>query len=688
MELLERQELLDDLVARLRDAAPAGGHVVVVEGESGIGKTSVLRALAARAPATGLRVLWGACDALATPRPLGPVHDMAARGATAARDGLLAGGRAHEVFEGLLADLATPSLAIIEDLHWADEATLDLVRFVGRRMATTPSVLVVTLRDDEVGLGHPVRAVLGDLATSGWLRVRLEPLTEAAVRQLAAGHDVDPDELHRVTGGNPFYVTEVLAQPGATVPRSVRDAVLARVGRLPERSRAIVELVSVEPGSFGRRLLRQLGQDDRAVDEALRAAVLVDDGAGLRIRHELARRAVEDGLGAERAADLHRRLLEALAADPDTDPARLAHHAAAIDDPAAGLRWSTAAAERAARSSANREAAAHYERAVRHVDRLAPAEGAALLASYAEVLSLVDQATRAVEVLEEAVARYEAAGDRVAAWTTRAQLARAVWTAGRSVEGYALIDRVVHALEAEEDDPRVAEAFAIGGYLAMLDRRTEDAATWSRRAIGLAERHEQRGALSLALNALGAARIVGREDLEGVDDLRRSGAEAEALGNRRGVAGMYSNLGSGLGEIRRYDLAVPALEDAVEYGAAHELELTRHYAMAWLARIRFEQGRWDEADALATAAIGGAEASPISPMVALCARGRTRARRGTPAADDPLSDAWRIAEASGDLQRTWPAIAGVAEAAWLTGRPTTGILDDLAPVLALARDRG
>ena len=667
MELLERDQLLRELRDAARATAARGGRVVVLEGESGVGKTSALRALAAR-PESGARVLWGACDALATPRPLGPLVDMARRGASATAERLAAGAPIHDVFDAFLSDLGTPTVAVMEDLHWADEATLDLLRFVGRRIGGTRSLLLGSLRDDEVGADHPLRAVLGDLATSGLIRLRLEPLSMDGVAQLASGHAVDPAELHRATGGNPFYVTEVLAQPGAAVPPSVRDAVLTRVQRLPAGARDLLEAVSVEPGSMGRGLLRTLGIEDRAVDDALRATVLVDDGQGLRFRHELARLAVGASLPPERARELHRQVLEALEAEPGTDPARLAHHAAAVGDREVQVRWSRTAAEAAMSASAHREAVEHYADAAEHLDLLSAGDASSLLAGYAEALVAVDQPARAVEAWEHATELLERGEDEVALWSARAQLARALWTAGRSAEAYALIDATVAALKSAEGaagDGRVAEALALAAYLSMLARRSSDAVARAQRAIDVAASTDARAAIPLAYNALGSARIIGFEDLGGVDDLERSGSVAEELGDRRSVVGAHSNTGSGLGEIRRYVDGASALERAIAYAAAHDFDYAGRYALAWLGRIRFEQGRWAEAAAIAADAIGDGASSPISPMVALVVRGRVRARRGLPDARAPLEEAWAIAQRTNDLQRTWPAIAGIAEAAWL-----------------------
>lgn len=665
MELLERAALLDELRDAIAAAARGDGRVVLLEGEAGVGKTSVLRAVG-RGSVGGARPLWGACDALATPRPLGPLADMAAQGATTTAGRLAERAPIHDVFDAFMQDLRTPTIAVMEDLHWADEATLDLLRFVGRRIGDTPSVLLGSMRIEEVAT--PLRAVLGDLATSGLRRIRVDPLSPDAVRELGAGHPVDPDELYRVTGGNPFYVTEILGSSGAAVPSTVRDAVLARAERLSAAARDLLAVASIEPGGVSRPLLRTLGVEDRAVDEAVRAAALVDDGRVLRFRHELARRAIESSVPGDRSRSLHRRLLDALGRDGLADPARLAHHAAASGDETAILRWSRDAGDAALRASAHRQAVEHYTAAVERIGALPIPDAAALLGRYGEALTAIDQQGRAVDAWERAVALLAGADDEVAHGRARAHLARALWTAGRSREGYAVIDETVAALEAlplAEGDGRVAEAYALASYLAMLARRSDDAAAWARRSIAVCKATGTRGALPLAYNALGCARITGSEDLGGVKDLERAARIAEELGERRSVIGAYSNIGSALGEIRRYEAGAEALQRAVDYGVAHDFDFAGRYAFAWLGRIRFEQGRWDEADAIASRTLGDEGASPISPMVAFVVHGRIRARRGLRDAREPLEAAWSIAERTNDVQRTWPAIVGLAEAAWL-----------------------
>ena len=248
MELLERGAFLASLEGWLDAARHGQGCMVLLGGEAGIGKTALARAFCDRHGADA-RVLWGACDALRTPRPLGPLLDITREVGWELARLVAAEPTRHRLFGAfldLLASAREPVVAVVEDAHWADEATLDLLLFLGRRVADSPAVVLVTYRDDEAGREHPLRTVIGDLATARWVhRLDLPPLSRAAVASLADPHGIDPDRLHRVTGGNPFFVTEVLGAAGGEVPPTVRDAVLARTARLTPAARAALDAARV-----------------------------------------------------------------------------------------------------------------------------------------------------------------------------------------------------------------------------------------------------------------------------------------------------------------------------------------------------------------------------------------------------------------------------------------------------------
>ena len=327
----------------------------------------------------GTAVLRTSCDALSTPGPLGPVRDLApALGLQIEQLAALDGDAREQLFRDVLAAFAArpgPTVVIGEDAHWADGASLELLRFLGRRIGGLRTLFVVTYRDDEIGADHPLRLVLGDLATAPTVhRLSLRPLSEEAVSRLAAGQRARRSALYRLTGGNPFFLTEVLATGGETVPATVGDAVLARAARLSPEARAVLDVAAVigstiDTGPPARRRRSGPRRGRRVHCPWLVAGELM---TGLAFRHELTREAILAAIAPLRRRLLHARVLAALrdAPEAERDLARLAHHAEAAGDREAVLEFAIAAAEQAAALHAHREAAAQYARALRFADAL------------------------------------------------------------------------------------------------------------------------------------------------------------------------------------------------------------------------------------------------------------------------------------------------------------------------------
>lgn len=681
MRLIEREQVLASLDDAVADAVSGRGTLVFLAGEAGMGKTSVVTALVDRHRRD--LVTWvGACDALTTPRPLAPLRDIAV---TSSEVAALFGRRSrHELLVAFLAHLSTPGrpvLVVLEDVHWADAATLDLLRFVGRRVARTHAVVVATYRSDEIGADHPLRAVLGDLATVPSVsRSPLLPLTREGVSQLADGTGLPVDELYERTQGNPFFVTEILADPSSHLPESVRDAVLARRNRLSEDAQDVLDVVSVSPRAMERWVLERVADPmPEDIDACVVAGMLTGDGSGeLRFRHELARLAVEDAIPPARKADLHAQVLAALTDQPEVEvhPARLAHHAEAAHDADAVLRYAVAAADRAARRSAHHQEQDHLARALRHADRVPAAERAELLQRFADAAVDGGDVPVAVAAAEEAVLLRRREGEPLALGEALRLEAVCRWQAGRGPEAHESMDESLDVLRPYGETPQLADALANAVTLAMLARQYDRAMDLGGSAIELAERLGRLPALARALNGVGSVEIlIGRSE-DGERHLLRSVAVAREAGRDQSEMAALINLGSGSGEVRRYTTAEHYLEEAIAFGSARDLDTGGHYATAWLARVRFETGRWDDAAALAASLpLEHPGTSPIVTITSLTVLGRLRARRGDPGADDALDRAWELAVRTNDLQRLWPVAAARAEAALLDGR------DDAVPGL-------
>jgi hypothetical protein len=316
-DLLERDEYLSALDEALRQATAGHGRIVLVSGEAGIGKTALVERFVARAQERqpSMRLLWGACEALFTPRPLGPLYDIAQQAPGPLRAALASETNRATLFAAVLDELAqSPTVLVIEDIHWADEATLDLIKYLGRRISRTSSLLILTWRDDEIDKAHPLRLVLGDLPARDVTRLRLLPLSQAAVATLAAQAQRDGADLYRATAGNPFFLTEALASDTPGAPASVADVVLTRVARRSGAAQQLLELVAVVPNKIEPWLILAIGAgDSTTLDECLDAGILRHDGGAVAFRHELARQAVESALSSGRRCALHAVVLRAAA---------------------------------------------------------------------------------------------------------------------------------------------------------------------------------------------------------------------------------------------------------------------------------------------------------------------------------------------------------------------------------------
>ncbi len=688
--LLERRSELSRLHTSSTEMAEhRRGGVVLVSGEAGIGKTALLRLFCSSLPRR-FTVLWGTCDPLFTPRPLGPLLEPAAETGGELAILVEGGARPHEVAGAMLAELRrrAPSVLVLEDIHWADEATLDVVRLLARRIESVAALVALSFRDDCLHRDHPLQLVLGELPSRDHTaRLPLTGLSRSAVRELAEDSVLDPDDLYARTAGNPFFVTESLAAGTETVPATVRDAVLARVVRLGPAARDLLDAVAVIPQRAEVWLLESMTNGGlAALDECLRSGVLRADADGVVFRHELARLTVEGSLPPDRAVTLHRRALAALSSSDigGADLARLAHHAEAAGDARAVLRHAPAAGEHAASLGSPREATRQYARALRFAQNLSSAARAQLLERFADHAYLTDMRSEAADGLTEAIVTYRRAGDLLREGDALRRRARLLCCIGRLPEASEDVRESVRVLETAPAGPELARAYsALAGFSVVDD--IDAAIGLGERAIDLAERLNDRETLVHALNNVGWARFtLGQES--GLAQLERSIALARQHGLITDAGRGFINLGECLGRADRWREAMACVEPGIEYCREYGLEAWLKCLIGTRGKAELALGDWDAAADTASASLR--TPANIGPRLdALVVLGLVRARRGDPDYRALLDEARRLAHDSEDLELITPAAAARSEAAWLDGR-TEAIAEETAPALALAERAG
>jgi DNA-binding CsgD family transcriptional regulator len=663
--LVERDSFLDALTALLEEAAAGSGRLVFLGGEAGVGKTTLAAAFADRV-ADRCAVRRGGCDNLTTAAALGAIVEAVPELAEAIE------GEADvdrlQLFRALRAVLDDNlTLLLVEDVHWADDATLEMLRVIGRRLEGVPALVLATFRQDEVPRSHPLTVLLGDLATlPGVVRMQLPPLSLTGVQALVegAGSSLDAERLHRNTGGNPFYVTEVLAGGNEQLPATVRDAVLARAHRLsPEAQRALGAAAVLGPGAALALLAAVSGQPAGAVDECVQRGVLVEARATLAFRHELARLAIEQTLSPGERSALHAAALRSLHAAGERDHRRLAHHAAQAGDGAAVLDHAPPAAARAARLGAHREAAQLYRLALRFGGRSQP-NRAQLCAALSYECYLTDQLEDAHAARVEEMALAEEAGDPLAVGRAQRWLSRLSWFRGRNAESEEWATRAAATLEPLGENAELAMAYSNLAQLRMLADDMPAAVRWGERAIELARRLGDRETEMHALNNVGAALLFAGEDLEGTHRLTHSLDMALADDKPEHAARAYTNLGANAVIDRRFADADRYLRPGIAYCVDRDLDSWRLYMSAWLARSLAEQGRYDTAGEVAGDVLARAHLSPITQIVVSVVAGQLAARRGERA---DFAAALTLAQETGEAQRLVPVAAAMAEAAWLAG---------------------
>jgi len=660
--LLERESALDTLAEFADEARRGEGRLVLLEGEAGAGKSALLEQFTHDLPAT--RPWWGACDGMFTPRPLGPLFDIAQQ----ARGPLLrlcreAGSR-EELFDALLNEISEPGplrVVVIEDVHWADEATLDMLAFLARRIRDVAVLLILSYRNDEIAGSHPLLVALGQLAVQRCTRrLELAPLSAQAVRVLAEGRGVDPDELHRVTDGNPFYVSEVLRAGLGTVPRSARDVVLARAARLDANARETLDAAAIIGTSVEERLLERVVVN--ASPAELVACGLLLDGPTLRFRHEIARQAVEQAVAPPRRATLHARILQGLRDLGCEDDARLAFHADEAGDGPAALQHATLAGRRARDMASHREAASQFERAVRFATGEPPARIAARWLELGIELSLIDRWPDAEAAYEHALENWRAVGDALREGDTLQRMSAAMWRLCRGSESSAAAEAAVAILEPLGPTRELASAYAMLAAHHAGAGRPDMVVPLARQAQELAENASSPAVQSQAMTTEANAVWSVGGDWEPL--LLR--ALAIALDNRvESEAGFaYVNLHESHCGRRQYAQAEPYFQQGLAYCEGHDLGTYEACLRGVHTTTLDRLGRWDELVMLGEEVLA-LVASPVNRMVPQTSMGKIRARRGEPDVWAMLDDGMAAADGTGVALYVGPTRLARAEARWL-----------------------
>jgi DNA-binding CsgD family transcriptional regulator/tetratricopeptide (TPR) repeat protein len=675
--ILEREVELAKLAQLLDGAASSGGRVVLVRGEAGIGKSALINRFL-RDREDRAHTMLGGCDDLLTPQPLAPIWDIARSTPSLVQP--LADGDRRAIMEmllGLLSRELRPTVLVLEDTQWADEATLDLITFIGRRIGRANGLLLLTYRDIEVDTEHPLRQVIGELPQQNVSRMSLDRLSPDAVSSMIGSAAFDIDEVVELTGGNPLFVAEVLASGTGQVPLSVSEAVLARAAKLSPVARQVLDAVSVAPGQAERWLVAQLvGASDEQLAECERHGLLVVGDDVLSFPHDLQRRAVESSLALSERRRLNQRVLDALRGS--ADPARLVHHATEAGDIDAIVEYAPRAARAAMAARSTSEAVAQFRRLQPHLDRIEIAERAAVLTDWAAQEYQLDR-PEAVVLFEEAIELHRAAGDpnRLALVLTMAS--RANWANGHAEAALAYSDEAVTILEPNGLGPDLARALSQRAHLEFdYEDRDEAVLPLVDRAIAVAREVGDAEALVRALSDKGYL-LYSRGHVTGMALMEESLEVAERSGDQWGEVIALTNMAGMFGDVRDVSRATDFAQRARDTAARYDIRSLMVNGQAMYAEFLLWKGDWEAAENTASDAI---ESSPFVEALARRVLGTIQARRGRNEARTAIMRMWSLTDTESGPSVLDPAAATLAEYLWLSGEHNPELVDRLEQVLA------
>ncbi|MGN6793456.1 MAG: ATP-binding protein, partial [Streptosporangiaceae bacterium] len=577
------------------------------------------------------------------------------------------------LFEAFLKDISSRTggtVAVIEDVHWADEATIDLLNYLGRRIGRRPALVLATYRDDELPDDHPLRLVLGDLATQrGTRRMRLSPLSLQAVRALAREHDIDAAELHRVTGGNPFYVNEVIEAGWPSIPPTVCDAIAGRLARSRPGIRQMVDVAAVIGPKVDISLMMSVCQGSEAtIEECLATGFLVYDGghgANLRFRHELVRMAVETAIAPHRKTELHASLLAELERRDGSDPSVLAHHAAGAGNSTSVLRHAPKAGWRSAALGARREAAAQFERALAFTDDSDLQNRATLHEAAASQYSLLDRWRQAESSLLVAIELRRSLGDDLRVGDDLRLLSLALSALCNGKESEQAAEESVLVLEGLRPSTELAWAYATLGATYISAGRLEDGVHMLDRARALGEELHALDIVSFTLNGLGLALTErGQDGTACIVRALRIALEAD-LQEHAGRA--YASLQEVAIALHRFEDADRYFAEGTAYCADNEIGVFGLCMRGSMAQALLVRGQWDEAAEICQGLLKDRAISPVNRLKPLRILGLIAGRRGEAGAWQALDEGLALAEQAGARHWIVPALLARAELRWLSG---------------------
>ncbi len=674
MELIERDGFLASLQTRFKHIEEDEGHCIFVSGEPGIGKTALVKAFC-KQQQDDCTIYQGACDALFTPRPLAPLYDIIWQVNKDLWPASHTIEERSELFLKFFHELSSQKekiLIVFEDIHWADEATLDFIKFFSRRITQLRCLFILTYRDDEINSRHPLRNVFSDLSPDTFTRIQLTPLSKEAVYKLANEKGYDAENVYSVSGGNPFYVNEILASYSPGVPDNIKDAILAVYDRQEEGTKHAWQICSVIPeGLEINRFAKIRSSWDEIMDHCFALKIIIVKNDRIIFKHELYRRTIEASLSPFKRIALNKKILELFLTsfEEEGEIERIVQYAKNANENKLVVKYAPIAAKQAASVGAHIEASKLFHTAIEYSEGDDQDQLLEFYEAYAYECYLTNQVKEAIIYTGKLLHILKEKTDIEKTGNCLRFLSRLCWLDGNRKNAELFAEQAIDLLNSQPSSPAKAMAFSNMSQLKMLFDQSAECIAWGEKAITIARELNDEETLSHALNNVGSVQMnLQSSKQKGIELLEESLAIALKNSFHEHAARAYSNLGSNGAKMKDYVFAKKILDEGIQYCEERDLDSWRLNMLSLKAYLNLDTGDWNKAYSIADNLLKNEDEPRAFKIGALIVVATIKMRKGDATALDLLLRAKSKAFETMELQRIIPSLRALLEYEWLTGK--------------------
>lgn len=675
MELLEREDYLSQLINFFAQAENGIGHTVFLMGEAGIGKTSIVHSLENEIKSRA-HFYFGACDSLFTPRPLGPLYDIAGKLGESFIEMLRNDKSRNHIFSTFLEELckSSPLVLVFEDLHWADEATVDFIKYMARRIKRSKCLFLLTCRDNEVRASHPVRNLFGELPTGVFSKLNVEPLSEGAVKKIAASFGYTRgSEVYHLTGGNPFYVIEILSNDLQRIPDHLKDSILRIFRSKDVDTQELLSFLSIIPTKIEFRVAERIKKDFGGdIDDCVWSGIIVKGNEYFSFKHELFRLTIEESLQPSKRKNFHKKMFQILLETRGVTKrfSQLVHHAQQVGEKELIAQIVPMAAKEASLAGAHIEACKLYRIAIDNTPTL-NSRLAELYDNHAHECYLINQAGTAIESLQKALDFWRAQKNRLKIGNALRFMSRLKWLQGRRDEVMALASESIIELEQGPPTHELALSYSHLSQLYVIYNDLQKGLKWGQKALDLAVKIEDQSVLAHALNDIGTVQLTDPStQVEGEKNLAKGLSLALKNNWHEQVGRAYSNCATIFALTKNHSKALVAFDDGLKYCEANDLTFLTSCMLSEKVKLLLDKGNWEEAKSIALLLKANTFLPPLVRIGAITVLSRIYIRKGEfEEAQKLIAEGKKISRHSHEAHQFVPILISELELFWIDNKP-------------------